>query len=201
MHPAERVLGAAELDVDELLPDPAPQVSATLGGGYRAAVPLELTDGRDHRGGAAGEDLGDVTAGDALAPLVDGELPLLDLVTHLASELDDAGAGDALEDGAGLGGDDVAVGVHEVHVHAAELLDVLALLAVEEDDLVAAVGGRLLLGDQRAGVVAARLGRAHAAATGAGVLLGEPQRDRLHAALEVGARGVGDDHERDVLGR
>ena len=112
-----------------------------------AAVPLQLADRGDDRGGAAREDLDDVAAGHAVAPLVDGEPALLDLVAELAGELDDAGAGDALEDRADLGGDDVAVGVDEVHVHAAELLDVLALLGVEEDHLVAAVGGGLLLGD------------------------------------------------------
>ena len=59
----------------------------------------------------------------------------------------------------------------------------------------------LLLRDQGAGVVAAGLGRTHAAAAGAGVLLGEPQRHRLHAALEVGAGRARDHHEGDVLGR
>ena len=77
-------------------------------------------------------------------------------VPGLLGELDDRRAGDALQDRAGLRGDDVAVGVDEVHVHPAELLDVRALGGVEEDHLVAALGDRLLLGDQRAGVVAAR---------------------------------------------
>ena len=98
-------------------------------------------------------------------------------------------------------GDDAAVGVDEVHVHAAELLDVPQLLVVEEDDLVAALCRGLLLGDEGRRVVAAGLGRAHAAAAGAGVVGGEPQRDRHRAALEVGARRAGDHHERDVLGR
>ncbi len=169
--------------------------------GDLAAVPLQGADRGDDRGRAAGEHLGDLAAGHALAPLVDGELPLLDLVALLLGQLDDRRAGDALEDGAGLGGDDVAVGVDEVHVHPAELLDVLPLGDVEEDHLVAAVGGGLLLRDQRAGVVAAGLGRAHAAAAGAGVVLGEPQGERLDPALEVGARRGGDHHERHVLRR
>jgi hypothetical protein len=69
-------------------------------------------------------------------------------VAELAGQLDDAGARDALEDGARLGRDDPAVGVHEVEVHATELLDVAALLGVEEDHLVAALVDRLLLRDQ-----------------------------------------------------
>src|SRR4051794_6077229 len=93
VHPAEGVLGPAELDVDQLLADLTPQVAAPVGRGDGAAVPLQLADGRDDRGGAAREDLGDVAAGDSVAPLVDGELPLLDLVAQLAGELDDAGAG------------------------------------------------------------------------------------------------------------
>ena len=164
-----------------------------------AAVPHQLADRRDDGGGAAREDLGDPTAGDALAPLVDRDLPLDDLVAHLAGELDDRRPGDALEDGAGLGGHDGAVVVDEVHVHAAELLDVLALLGVEEHHLVTAVAGGLLLGDQRARVVAAGLRRAHAAPAGARVVLGEPQGDRLDATLEVGAGRRRDHHERDVL--
>ena len=43
-----------------------------------AAVPLQRPNRRDDRGRAAGEDLGDLAAGHALAPLVDRELPLLD---------------------------------------------------------------------------------------------------------------------------
>ena len=47
----------------------------------------------------------------------------------------------------------------------------------------------LLLGDERGGVVAAGLGRAHTAAAGTGVVGGEPERDRHRAAAEVGAGG------------
>ena len=50
------------------------------------------------------------------------------------------------------------------------------------------------------GVVAARLGRAHAAAAGAGVVLAQPDRDRREALGEVGAGGRGDHHVGDVLG-
>ena len=43
-----------------------------------AAVPHEPADRRDHRGGAAGEHLADLAAGDAVAPLVDADPALLD---------------------------------------------------------------------------------------------------------------------------
>src|SRR6478735_159895 len=185
VHPAERVLGAAVLDVDQRLAHLRGDLAALGRARHLAAGPVQAADRGDDRGGAAGEDLRDPAAGDAVAPLVDGELPLLDLMAELAGELYDRRAGDALEDRAGLGRDDVPVVVHEVHVHAAELLDVLALLAVEEDDLVAAVRAGLLLRDERRRVVAAGLRRTHAAAAGPGVLLGQPQRDRLQAALEV----------------
>src|SRR6478735_4438098 len=78
VHPAEGVLGAAELDVDQLLADLRPEPGAALGGRDRAAVPLELTHRRHDGCRATGEDLGDLSAGDTVAPLVDGELPLLD---------------------------------------------------------------------------------------------------------------------------
>ena len=51
--------------------------------------PLQRADRGHHGGGAAGEHLGDLAAGDAVAPLVDGEPALLDLVAELAGQLDD----------------------------------------------------------------------------------------------------------------
>lgn len=81
----------------------------------------------------------------------------------------------------------VLLGVHEVEVHAAELLDPLVLDRVEVGDLGAAVGGGLGLGEEGSGVVAAGLGVAHAAGDGADAVLREPDGDRLHAAGEVGA--------------
>ena len=94
---------------------------------------------------------------------------------HVLGDLDHGGAGDALQDGAAQrGGDERAVLHHEEDVHAAELLDPLVVELVQEEDLVAALGLGLLLGDQRRGVVAAALGGAGAAAAGAGVFAGEP---------------------------
>ena len=163
---------------------------------------LRVADRRHDRGGPAGEDLGDPTGRDAVAPLVDGHRPLLHAVPELAAQLHDRAAGDPLEDRAGrLGRDDRAVVLDEVEVHAAELLDVPPLRRVEEDHLVAALADGLLLGDQRAGVVAAGLGRAHAAATGAGVVLAQPDRDRLHALGEVRPGRRSDDHVGHVLRR
>ena len=88
-----------------------------------------------------------------------------------------------------------AVVEDEEDVHAAELLDPPAFGGVEEDDLVAAVPDRLGLGDEARGVIAAAFGGARAAGRGAGVVVREPDADRLLAALEIGADRRGDHHE------
>src|SRR5262249_43544240 len=119
----------------------------------------------------------------------------------VGGEPDERVAGDAGQDRAGQRRRDHRVVVHhEEDVHAAELIHVTSLHGVEEDDLVAAVADGLGLGDQAGGVVAAALGGAGAAGRGAGVVVGDPQRDRLHAALEVRAGGRGDD-DVGVFGR
>src|SRR5690349_2278753 len=86
-HPPEGVLGAAVLDVDQGLADGEGEVGRRRRR-CRAAPPAELADRRDDGRGAAGEDLGDLAAGHAVAPLVDREPALLDLVAHLAGQLD-----------------------------------------------------------------------------------------------------------------
>src|SRR3954468_2571848 len=200
VHPAEGVLGASVLDV----PQPA---ADALGEGPRGpavtdlpATPLERPHRGDHGGGAAGEHLADPARCHTLTPLVDGDAALLDRVAELAAELDDGVAGDPLEDGSrGLRGHDAAVVAYEVEVHAAELLDVPALGGVEERDLVAALLDRLLLRDQRAGVVAPGLRGTHPAAPGAGVGLAEPDRHRVDAGCEVRPGGRADHHVGDVL--
>src|SRR3546814_11452559 len=68
MQPAERVLGAAVLDVDERLAD----LHGQLGRRRRrdlAAVPLERAHRGDDGSGAAGEDLDDLARFDSVAPL------------------------------------------------------------------------------------------------------------------------------------
>ena len=96
------------------------------------------------------------------------------------------------QQGAGeLGGDQLGVGAgaeDEEQVHPAHLLDVALLHRVEPDDLVAAGRDGLLLGEQAGGVVAGALDVAGAAGRRPDVVLGQVDRDRLHAAREVRAR-------------
>ncbi len=60
---------------------------------------------------------------------------------------------------------------------------------------------RFSLRQQARCIVAAALGRARAARRGARVMLRDPQRHRLVAALEVGADGAGDHHEQIFVRR
>ena len=81
------------------------------------------------------------------------------------------------------GVDHRAVVEHEEDVHAAQFLDPAALDRVEEHDLVAAVPGRLGLGEQAGGIVAAALGGAGAARRGARVVLARPRPRPLGAPV------------------
>src|SRR2546427_57898 len=76
---------------------------------------------------------------------------------------------------------------------------VAPLRRVAEHHLVAAALDGLRLGDQAGRVVAAALGRAGAAGGSPGVVLRDPDADRLDATLEVGADRRGD-HRVQVLG-
>src|SRR6478609_1079391 len=205
VHPAVGVRGLAALDGEqglaELHGDGAGLAGADgpVGGGG-----LDVADGGDDGGGAAGEDLGDGAVRVAPLPLVGGDPALLGRVAEVGGEGEQGGAGDAGEQGAGeLGGDDggvLALAEDEVEVHAAHLLDPLVLGGGEPNHLVAALGGGLGLGDQGGRVVAGALGGAGAAGRGADVVLGEPDRDGLDAAGEVGAGRRGDDHEQVGVG-
>src|SRR3954451_22572414 len=87
-HPAVRVVTAAVLDVEQGLADRAGDgadlvaaaVAVRRPSGQRchglAAVPDQPTDRGDHGGGPAGEDLADLAARDAVAPLVDEDAAL-----------------------------------------------------------------------------------------------------------------------------
>ena len=195
------VLDAPGLDALELGADLQGHVGPA--GGLDHVVAVEQTADRGHDGGgAAREDLGDLARADALGPLGEGDATLLDGQAHVPAELEDRGAGDALEDRAGeRRGDEAAVGVHEEHVHAAELLDRVVVVLVEEHDLVGALRRGLQLGQQRGGVVAAGLGRAHAALAGAGVVTRDPDGHRLELAAEVVAGRRGDHHVPHLPGR
>ncbi len=181
VHPAVLVLGHPALDAQQGLPQPQgdrPRRAVAVGPGVRLG--LDVADGRDHRGGAAGEDLGQRTGRGVLAPLLEGDGALLGGVAEVPGDLEEGVAGDALQDGAGERRGDDPVAVDEGDVHAAALLDLGAGDRVEVDDLVAAVCGGLGLRQQGRGVVAAGLGVAGAARDRADVVLGDPDGDRLH---------------------
>ena len=137
---------------------------------------LELADGCDHCCGAAGEDFGDVAVCHAFTPFGEGDCALLHGHAAVLGELNQRGAGHALQDGTGqLGGDDlVFLAEDEEHVHAAELFDGVAAVRVLEDDLLAAVLLTLGLGDHGCCVVTAALCRTGTAFACAGVGGGEP---------------------------
>ena len=86
----------------------------------------------------------------------------------------------------------LVVGGHHVDVHPAQLLQPGVLGGVGEHHLVAAVLGRLLLGDQAGGVVPAALGRSGAAGRGTGVAGGDPDAHRPHPGGEVRPGRAGD---------
>ena len=83
--PAVPVLGAAVLDVDQRRADVGRDLAGLAVAGDRlAAVPLERADRRDDRRRAAREHLGDRAVGGAVAPLVDADAPLVDVVAEVA---------------------------------------------------------------------------------------------------------------------
>ena len=105
-----------------------------------------------------------------LEQLVHAQQTLLHRHAPALEQLDGGLAGDAPEDGAGQGGgDDGAVDL-EHDVHAAALLHVLALHAVQPQYLRVALGLGPLTGAVGCAVVAAALGLAGAAADGTDIL-------------------------------
>ena len=137
---------------------------------------LELADGCDHCCGAAGEDFGDIAVCHAFTPLVEGDCALFDGHAAVLSQLNQRGAGHALQDGAGqFGGNNlVFLAEDEEHVHTAELFDGVAAVRVLEDNLLAAVLFTLGLGNHGCCIVTAALCRTGAAFACTGVGGGEP---------------------------
>jgi hypothetical protein len=139
VHPAEGVLGAAVLDVDQRLADLHGQVGRRRGGRL-AAVPLQLPTG--------------VTTAAVPQAKISVISPLATPSRHSSIEnlrsstwWPSLPASSMIEERVmpsrmvPVSGVTMrAVGEDEVHVHAAELLDVRPLLGVEEDHLVAALG-------------------------------------------------------------
>jgi len=118
---------------------------------------------------------------------------LADRLVLVHEELEDRGTRAALEDGLSQGrGADGAVGVDDEEVHAAELVDGRVGFRVEEADLRETLLARLNLREPAGRVVAASLGRAHAAGAGTVVVAVDPDIDRVEAALEVRAHRRGD---------
>ena len=148
---------------------------------------LELADGGDHCCGAAGEDFGDVAVCHAFTPFGEGDCALFDGHAAVLGQLNQRGAGHALQDGAGqFGGNNlVFLAEDEEHVHAAELFDGVAAVRVLEDDLLAAVLLALGLSDHGCCVVTAALCCTGAAFACAGVGGGEPNVHGLGSAEVV----------------
>ena len=172
-------------------------------------------DRREGRGegtysSAGGKGLDDAALLVGLEDLVDGVLALhhLDLVAEpLAGELDDAAAGDAVEDEAVVegGGDELelavaVLGAPDDKEVAGAGLGAEALGAVEPQDLAEAAGAGLVGGEQRGAVVGADLCVAEAADPGAHHVLGvgvqaHAAGGRVHAGHEAGG-----DEEEGLLG-
>src|SRR3712207_4088180 len=108
-HPAVRVGSAAVLDVRQLLAQRHRQLArGRVRGSDREVGALQLRDRRDDRSRAAGEHLRDLAGLHAVAPLVESDRALLHRVAAVPGELQDAVAGDALEDAVGLRRDERA---------------------------------------------------------------------------------------------
>ena len=136
-----------------------------------AARRLQRPDRSDHRGGAAGERLNDRAVGGALTPLAHGDGALVYREPTIYRELNQAAAGDAIENIAverrGL---QVSVGLHQEQVHAAELVDLVDGCSVSEEYLRAAVLLRDTGRQQRGRVVSTALRCPRTTTTRAGVL-------------------------------
>src|SRR5690606_5206010 len=173
VHPAVGIGGATVLQVEEGRAQTRSDRSRLSVADLPAlGLRLHLTDRRDHRRGAAGEDLRHGAAGDVRAPLIHRERALLDGVAEVLGQLEEAVSGHPGEQSARELRRDEARGsrgrrVHEEEVHAAHLLDVATLLRIEPDHLVTALGVRLPLSDEARRVVSGTLRLARAPRRGA----------------------------------
>ena len=192
---------AAPLEVGEVGVELEAQLADLVAvDGLDVAAVVEDADGGDDGGGAGAEDLLHLALLTVGHQVVDGELLLADGVAPLPEDGEHGVPGDAGEDGAlAGGGPDFAVDL-EHDVHAADFLDVLALLAVQPQNLAVAHGLGLLLADHGAGVVAAALGKAGAALDGADVLILDEDLHRVDALGVVSAGGGADDAEEELPG-
>ena len=156
--PAEGIGLRAPLDAGQLVVELLRQLADTVMVDLIAFVaPAECADGGDDGGGADAPRLLERTGLGGLEQLVHAQQPLLDGNVPALQKLDGGFARDAAQDGAGQrGSDDGAVDL-EHDVHAAALLDVLTLHAVEPQHLRVALGLGALAGAVGRAVVAAAL--------------------------------------------
>ena len=156
----------------------------------------QLADGGDDGGGAGAPALFQSAVLGGLKQLLGGDAALLHLVAPVAQKLDAGTAGDAGQNGAvQVGGEDLAAHL-EHDIHGAYFFDILAVHAVQPQDLrVAALLGPVARA-QGGGVVAAGLGHAGAALDGADILVLDVNLDGVQALGIIGTHGA-DDH--DVL--
>src|SRR5256712_8486952 len=140
-----------------------------------------------------------------MPPFVDADPAVLGRVTDIAADGRQGVARDSWKHGAGQGGRHepglVSPAVDEAQVHAAHLLDPAMVTGVEPHDLVAALCGRLRLGQEASGVVAARFRLTGATRCGPAEVLGQPDAHRLYAAGETRAGRRRDEQEGDVTRR
>ena len=122
-------------------------------------------------------------------------------MSSVFSQSQDGIPGDSRENGFALGGDQRAVFEDKDNVHTAQFFQVVTFCRIQEQHLMAAVFGGLRLSQQRRGIVAARFGRPCPPATSAGVVRGEPNRNRGSVTSEVGTYRRRDQVVRDFFGR
>src|SRR5947209_7237840 len=155
------------------------------------------SDGRDDRGGTAGEDLGDVPGLDALLPLLRGDPSLLDAQPMIPGQGEQGITGDPGQQSSGelrsYQPRPLALTEDEVEIVGAHLLYPAPLDRIQPHDLVATIVGGLLLDHQRGGVVAGELGCSGTPGRGADVLGAQPDADRLKPVAEVRPRRGGDE--------
>ena len=157
------------------------------------ALVAQLADRRDDGGGAGAPGLLERAVLGGLSELVDGELALLDLVAPVSEQFDAGLSRDAGQDTAGeLRRDDSTVDL-EHDVHRADFLDVAAGDAVEPENLREALFLGAFAGADGAGVVAAALRVAGAAADRADVRILDHDVHGVEALFIVAADRAEDD--------
>ena len=154
----------------------------------------QLADGRDHCGGSGAPGLLQSTVLGSLEKLLGGDTALLHLIAPVLQQLDAGAAGDAGQHGAiQIGGKDLA-GHLEHDIHGADLLDILAVDAVQPQNLAVPLGLGPVAGPQGCGVVSASLGHTGTALDGADVLVLHIDLDGIQPLGIVGAHGADNDN-------